>query len=89
MAKKKSIKVETTKTSEKLAGNKKKKPKQLFRLKFKCAETGGLVSVDNVGTSFKCPVCASPMKYEHAPMRLTTTSGIRHEVMKVIEVGNE
>lgn len=89
MVKKKSVKVETTKTSEKLIGSKKKKPKQLFCLKFKCAQSGGLVSVDNVGASFKCPVCKSPMKYEHPQMRLTTTSKIRHEVLKVVEVGNE
>ena len=86
--KKSTVKVETTQTSEKELGLKKPK-KQLFRIGFKCEKAGGMVHVENVGTSFKCPACDSPMKYEHAQMRLTTTAPIRHEVRKVVEVGSK
>jgi predicted RNA-binding Zn-ribbon protein involved in translation (DUF1610 family) len=86
---KKKVPVETTKTSEKFVGDKKGKSKQLFRIGFKCDKAGGMVHVENVGTSFKCPSCGSPMKYEHKQMRLTTTASIRHEVRKVVEVGKK
>lgn len=87
--KKSGKKVETTKTKEKPVGSVEMKSKQLFRIGFKCDKAGGMVQVENVGEKFKCPSCGSPMKYEHKQMRLTTTSNIRHEVRKVVEVGKK
>jgi hypothetical protein len=87
--KKRKVPVETTKAEEKLVGDKKGKPKQLFRIGFKCEKAGGMVHVEGVETSFKCPSCDSPMQYEHQQMRLTSTSKIRHEVRKVVKVGEK
>jgi uncharacterized Fe-S cluster-containing radical SAM superfamily protein len=84
-------KKESGKKSEsvKLTPNKssKRATPRSFRISFKCDKAGGMVTAENVGTRFECPFCKSPLKYEHGPVRLTTTSKIRHEVRKVVELG--
>jgi transcription initiation factor IIE alpha subunit len=74
------------KKKEKTEESQEKKAAQKFRIGFKCAQAGGMVYAESVGSEFECPVCKSPMKYEHNAMRLTSTADIRHEIRKVVEV---
>lgn len=66
----------------------KEKP-DLMRIGFRCEKAGGIVYAENVNHDFACPSCAAPLHYQSKPMSLTTTSDIKHEIRKVVELSKK